>query len=570
MKRKSLYNVLLLTVVAFLFLPGCSKEDVLSDKLVLKINDVGLTEYEYDRNLAKYLAFLRKTELNDSEKDAFNKSIFDDALLTAHAYENGYDTNQYVNKNVDVVSNFIMTKPNGYLWKKTVLAGLMVTDEEIADALTKSDHVYYLEILTLKKKHPTDTALNPLLNEIKTVDDFKALSEKLNNNQSATLQTTSGRWPLPALYEGNEQLTTLSEGSLSQPVETIIGNIIYVVFKKEKINATPTEAIRQELKFNINTMKEGMFLRKQEKAYLKNCKPHFNESALSHYANGGRRDSIKTPQISLAEYIVGSTKLVVSNRDLEHFIKHYPQTPSVNIRSINDLKATIHQLMNMEYRLLEARKIDLFNDRKFVLEKNNFKNKLILEQYLKDSIASSVVVTDNEVDNYYTSNPSFFIEPAEATFSVFNFKNESDAMRARGIIEGAFKAGNVGMLKAAGILKGLTLHIPTKTMSRLDTDLPEDIFNTVYSLQVGQVANAIPINNAYAIYIKINETGGAPLALRFVKQGIFDRLKTEKIVALKNKRLEKLQARYKAEINDTDTYIDSSLKNVRQNIAGYL
>ncbi|MCS3799544.1 hypothetical protein [Niastella sp. OAS944] len=133
---------IIITLSIFFLITSFYHYNNVSDKVILEVGKITITEYELEKNLDLFLSDLYRQKSRtpaDTDRVAFLNSFIDRAYFLADACEIGYDTAAEINKWVESMAHYVVSNPRGLLAGKMKEQGTQMKnfDTVIAQAHIK-------------------------------------------------------------------------------------------------------------------------------------------------------------------------------------------------------------------------------------------------------------------------------------------------------------------------------------------------------------------------------------------------------------------------------------------------
>lgn len=133
---------IIITLSIFLLVTSFYHYSKVSDKVILEVGKIAITEYELEKNIDLFLSDLHRQKNKtpaDHDIAAFINSFTDRAYFLADACEKGYDTAAEISKWVESMAHYVVSNPRGLLIEKMKAQGVQTKyfDTVIAQAKIK-------------------------------------------------------------------------------------------------------------------------------------------------------------------------------------------------------------------------------------------------------------------------------------------------------------------------------------------------------------------------------------------------------------------------------------------------
>ncbi len=124
---------------------SCAHNEI-ENKIILKINDLEVSEYEFYKNLSKSsLPNLDTKTINRNDKEIIE--YLRDYYFVCDALNLKYDTLSSFKKEIFYTSGFMMTQKYGYLWKNNVSPIVDNFKELNKNKLENRKRVFYFDVV---------------------------------------------------------------------------------------------------------------------------------------------------------------------------------------------------------------------------------------------------------------------------------------------------------------------------------------------------------------------------------------------------------------------------------------
>jgi hypothetical protein len=197
----SLYR---LACIALLLIASTSySQSTIDTRVVLQVNNVSITGYEVEKNLAIFKDVFRQK--NDrlpgpAEIDQWIQSFTDRTYLLADAYRQGYDTLPETNRWVSAMEHFMIMQPGGLLDEKL---GGELSEQETEAGIQKHLRRIHFQYIRFPDYASALTVLGNAA-EIKTKEEFDAISKKTAALPNMKTGEDVVRWPFFSRGEKEE------------------------------------------------------------------------------------------------------------------------------------------------------------------------------------------------------------------------------------------------------------------------------------------------------------------------------------------------------------------------------
>ncbi|MGD8780675.1 MAG: hypothetical protein PVH88_17125 [Ignavibacteria bacterium] len=545
LKLTSLKRYFPVIIVSVLFFNSYNRHEI-DNTIVLKIGELEITKYEFEKNMEKSIAEDNSKNILECKKEYIEK-----CMIIADAYEQHYDTLRDIRKEVQYMSNFMMLQKDGYLWQKTVSPIVddfkKVTETKIGKRKRKFyfDYIYCNSREGLMNITGKDTVLENL-------NEYTKLKNKCQFHDFLRTGHLSFQWPFLPFWDYKEYIYKLKEGEVSHLLN--VNNKYYYLYVDhiENIEITPQETnnLQKELQLGIEKEIDD---KKTEEIVLK-CKPVLNNeniNAIIKFISEGRNISEFNDNPELIHYDLNDSLKKVNFKTFFEYYSYLPVKPV--IRDKKTLTDFINQFFYDDYLRDEAEKLGLYNSEKFLLDRKNFKNNVIYEEYLENNVISKIKTDPSEISVYYEKNKAQFIQPKIVTFDMYVFEKEIDANMNAHTISNFINTNQKEKARNPSVIKGLVDFIPnTKINLETDTSFSKEFVDGLLTLKVSMLSSyPVRLNNKYVLFYKIEEQGQSIKSLKNVHDRIENKIRNEKSEMRTREIIKELSRKYKIEIDKT-------------------
>ncbi|MCF8360807.1 MAG: hypothetical protein K9H26_18785, partial [Prolixibacteraceae bacterium] len=395
---------------------SCTKSRI-DKNPVIKINDFQISQHEYNHELNK----VKGKNTSEQYINGWKKNYLENSFLIYDAYKKGYDTVVSINDQLIAVSDFMMVQKYGYLWKETVSPVvddfMLVTDEKAE----KRKKLFYFDYIIVKNPGSTNLKL-----KINSIEDYNKLKSQSATNTNIQTGYASLQWPFTLFYENSNELYAMQPGEISSPVR-FFEDIYYFYLDHIEI-VELTENDRKNLSAQLQKIKEDEIDDKKTEEMLLNGKPVLNEKGINDlflFCKQGNNfyEYLQNPK--LLTYQINEKQFTL---DYKIFTSRYNLLPYKPVlKDSAQIVSEIYQYFYDDYLKNEALNLGLYSKDEFVLDKRNYKNKLLLNHYNNVHFIDSVKIDSTELREYYLNNISTYTIPEGFCLDIFYFNRAENA-----------------------------------------------------------------------------------------------------------------------------------------------
>ncbi len=394
-----IFSISIILLFSFLTCTHQKSEDEISEEIVLKIGPVEITKYEFERN--------KKRSYNPKQGNyqQWLNNYIDEAYILADGYEKKYDTLSTINKTVNYATYTMISQVNGYLWEKTEQPKLNFPDSEIKKIYKKQNKVFHIEFL----KFPDKKTMTGLLGNdtiITTRANFTRLVNKCQPNTSVRFVTVELLYPFHELEPYKNLLFKMEQDDITKPLYTDNGIFIVHLIGTESRNPKPFKIEKDRIRMSLKLDKERQIVDHKQKEIFGKANIFINNKvegiAMEIIKMINKRllyNKTEDVNDTLLVYTLNNQKKYLLIKD---FIDYYKNNPFMFlIEDIQSLHNILENYVIEQYLYVEAEGLDIIHEKKFLLDRKNFKNKLIVYRYNEEEFSNAVSVSEQEMHEYY-------------------------------------------------------------------------------------------------------------------------------------------------------------------------
>jgi len=541
--KKSTINILFL--ILFIFSSCISHNDNLKidDEIVLKIGSFEITRYEYEKNK-------KKEAENQSYRNPEEclKNYIVNSYFLADAYFKKYDTISAISKKVNYASITMLGQFKGYLWDKVEEPKLLFSKKEIKKIYRKQNKLFDLEYLIF----PDKMSLNAICNNdtcIKTEADFKKLISRCNTSSVKYIKTLH-LYPFFELEPVKEQIYKLKQGSIIripfQNGKILIARINKVIEIKQKKFSEEKENISSNLRY----IKERQIVEDKQNSIFNKAKIVINEQVvemiLKKIKNAFPLEVSKTLLTdTVLKYILDKQPKALIVKD---FFDYYHNNPFMYvITNKESLNEVLRSIVEEKYLYVESVNLGITNEKKFILDKRDFMNRLILNAYYKNNFFVTKV-SDEDVFDFYNTNKQSFSPCKTCYVSVFTFRDKNSAYFNLKLIKKIISQNGIKNSFDTSML-GLLSYSPNVIIETNNNKYSTGLVHNIFISKMNVVIGPVELDNQIKIFVKTKEEGQQIQPFEFAKETIEKHLIAKNIKMLKDNKFNELMSKYTVTIN---------------------
>lgn len=541
-------------ILLIFFFYACSNSNSIDNKIVLKIGQLEITKYEFERNKTRELGAINldSSAVNENEKiSKWKKDYIDRCIIIADAYENKFDTIKYIQKDVKYVGDFMMTQRYGYLWQKTIAPIVGAFQELTDEKLEKRKKIFYVDYIScnniedLKRLNNNDTIVANKESFIKLKRNWPTKNKIFDKGYF------SFQWPFIAYWNFKDYIYELKEGDVSKLLKNGNYYTFILVDHIEEIMINQDEKDKMLTELQIG--KEGEIISELSKDIYNKCKPKFNNAnidSIVQFINKGNPITNFKNNIELVQYNINDTLHKVS---FNEFIEYYSFLLMKNeIKNKETFMEEISNYYNQQYLKNEAIKHNLYNSEKFLLDKKNFQNIDFYNYYIKNKIINNIKIDSVAIQNYYFNNKQLFEQSQLITANIYQFKNAEAAQKNQFSIQEMIEHNKKINTQDTTLIQGLVKYTPGLKIDIDSKSYTKEFITTLQATPLGSLSQSpILYNGNYILFHKVKEEGKCIKKIEDVYSNIENHLIREIMEKERKALVEKLRNKYIIEIDKT-------------------
>jgi hypothetical protein len=524
-------------LLAVTCLISCKKEtkNTVSDEAVLKIDNLIITKYEFEKNKERYF------QAGTNYKKWINEFI-EESYFLADAYNKKYDTLAKINTQLYYTSIAMISKVDGYLWERDEKPKLQFSNSEIKDVYKKRNQVFYMEYLWF----PTEESIIETLgkNTIETETDFIRASNITRSKKGIILENRAFTYPFDELFDSRNYIFAMEEGQISEPLKAKKGFFIVHLIQKEETKQKDYKVDKKRIVETLKAQKtQELITQKQSEVY--------SETAI-RINNNNCQNIVKCIETNkfgsfekdtLAVYDLNNKQEVILVQDFQEYLTNSPFISS-GISDSSAVKQTIKDLVIQKYNFFNARNTGILDDIKYQLDEKNYCNKLILNEYLNNEVFSKANVNETELQDYYQKISKEKALAEECTITTYTFKTEQGAYGNIHYIDKLLNEGKIVTIKDSTHIFGMKKCNQNILVKPNDNNLPASAIQQIFSAPINKIYGPFQMDDDYVLFLKTEERGSRIAPLDEIKEELVFEIKQMKLASLKTELLNELKNKY--------------------------
>lgn len=388
--------------ILFLIYSECSRNELESDPdIVAYVGEQEISVRDFQLNYEFGFAHLKKT--ND-RKYSYLKYMINEALLSQEGYRLGLDESERVkNQEAQLLEELLVEE----LFRKKVDESIIISDDEIKDAITKSTVKWKLQYwVELKLKNAFD-----VYNSMQVSGYTKVVQEILADNPEENrdlkdLETGYLTW-LDLPPELLEKIKDLGIGEISKPIE--LQGVYFLIQITDITRSGISDADYQN---TYNRFKQILFYREQK------------ERAASFVANFMNPKNVITKGEEfriLANALSGWNQQGSNSNSFLERVEKAGKTEPALLELKNNLEKTFITFDDEDWTLKEF--LNMFDP-------HSIKAKPLYKQLFREQLKHQIAIT---IRNYFFVKEAIYLELDKSEV----VKNQLDAWRNKWVYEEA-------------------------------------------------------------------------------------------------------------------------------------
>lgn len=530
---------------------SCNQNKI-DKNIVIKIGKLEITKYEFEKNKVRDLVenAADSRALSDPLKmEKWKRDYINRCLIISEAYEDKFDTIEYVKKIVEYTGNYMMAQRYGYLWKK-IISPIVDSKKVVSDeVIKKRKKLYYFDCIMFDNK---ESAIDVNKDEIPVgKEDFLKLKLKTNKIPSNSNEYISIQWPFIGFWENREYLYEMKEGDVSKLLSM---NNKYVYLYLDHIEEVPlNKNDLQNVSTELQIGTESDLIRKMDIERDSICQPVLNINnigIIGRFLNEGNSISQFKQDLELIRYNVDNSMRKIGFKTFLEYYSFQPMKAVINNeKSLSDY---VREFYMDDYLINEAQKLDLYRSDIFILDQKNYKNNLLYQIYLDEAIAKKIEIDSTEILTFYKNNLQQFEQPKKIRVNIYAFNNKESAIVNQNTISKLLMHNEILKTTDSTTIKGLVKYNSDVDINMESLKENVELKSIILETKKGTLSQ-FPVfyNGLYILAFKVQEEGECFRKLEEVRPKIENNLRSEKIESERNALVEKLNKKFKIEIDKT-------------------
>ena len=544
------------TLLVFLQISCSTKRNKkqIDDEIILTAGQVEITRYEFEKNKS------REFDPQRSSYQQWLNNYLDETYLLAEAYAMRCDSLPEIQKTVHYATLTMIGEVGGYLWNKVEEPKLNLSRSQVKKVYKKRNRVFHLEYLLFPDGKTMSESLgnNTIINNN---SDFDAAVNRCKKDSSVRYSKIALLYPFSSLYPLKDFIISLKEGEISKPLKTYNG--IYII-RASKIEACDLKPFRTEYKKFLGELQQYLrmqLIKGKQAEIFSQANIWINPSTVNEIwlllqEDQQLQENYDENNDTVLLYSLQNKRIALKLNGFTDYFSHLP------FRQVIKNQQMLHQIFENyvieQYLYIEAEKQGILKDKEFILDRKNFRNKVMINYYINNIVRSKIHITEQDALDYYQNNRQKYSEPQSCIFSVIKFKDYTTAYLKYNSIAQMLKAGSTDILSDTDLKNSVVSYDSSTVLHRSTKDYPSDIIKTIFNLPVDQVSLPFNFDNTGLLFVKRSESDKRISPFVEVKEMIVNSLADEELKKQLIRTTEILKTKYPAKGNliDQDKILD--------------
>ena len=516
--------------------------------IVLTVGQVSITSYELNKN---YHIFKQRFSMENhrapskAEAETWLNDYIAQTYFLADAAAKGYYQRKDIETIVEGMENFILTEPNGQL-EKVLTAG--ITPSYVKSEIERSTKQIHLQFIELHDKKTADAVLGQSGYANGQPDWEGALANA--SKKGALNGQDIYEWPFMSFWKEEKSLFNLKKGDV-RLLSLQSGFYLLYVTDITYLPQPPLTAVQMELKLKRDIVKGYLEKMQQQLRFTVN---RDNLLALGIKISSGepvyRLNKDDYPGLltrELANYNLPGGQL--EKITVNELIDYYNQLPlRAYLKNSAGIEEYLYKIASDVPVRKDAEKMGIMNDPKFILDKNNYRNNIVLQKYTEACLADTAGISPREIEQTYITLKAVLKKPAEIVYSLHAFSTEPDALYSSAKLRRFNNADSVSLKNVLLSKRHLKFSLNSATM-------PDTLKKMLFVLKPRQISRPVKVDNKFMFLVKEATLGTQAMDLNEAKPFIVEKIKAKRLQTIKQGKLTTLVKIYQKKDNiDHDKY----------------
>ncbi len=487
-----------------------SDPSAVDQSVAITIGDFEVSHYIVDKNYNQFLVIHRQQAPSQNETANWFRLFLAQQAIKGDLYKKGYLDRSEVSTLVAQMSRYTLTQPAGPFYKSLYDARPIPADR--LQALYENSGRVFDAMIVRFDDEATARRLIGSLSDRATLE--QRLLSFASTPSSRGFDVHNGRivWPYHPFQEMASDLFGAKPGALLGPLPRKLG-VYFLLVRQEARQSTPDfAAARPAFERYVRDLDELTVRRLRRKRILEECDlaidlvavDRLNECIRASHADvDGIQPSAVEPIVEtrIASYVLESERHLIT---AENFVRDFNERLFRQVpHSSEALAAVIEDFVIEEYDYRSARRQELDQQPKFVQDRLNFALNQALALYEKETLATQLVLSPDELRACYAQQRDRYSMPVEATGAVYIFADHAGAVTGLSLLRGSGPTAAVA--RAQKILDPVVVR-------RDGPSLAPGVANSILlQLPDGQAFGPFGYSGQHAIFVK--RSTGQPVVI---------------------------------------------------------
>jgi peptidyl-prolyl cis-trans isomerase C len=407
--------------------------------------------------------------------------------------------------------------------------------------------------LFFKNQNALDSVLNG--RTISSESDFRKVAQSIKNSKTIKSFSNIFVWPFSAFTPVRDKIYTMNPGEITAPFVTRKGYFIVLLTKKEEVKQQPFKMTKEQIETELKSVKTEQIVDESQNNIFEKALIEINEpevSRLSEYLQANKTEvPVSMADHSLMSYTIDRQRKFYTVSQYWDYIHHLPLV-LYDFSKKEVITATLKDEVIRQYMLHIADSLGILRENKYLLDKKNFRNELILSQYFQKEFRNKDSVSNDEILSYYEQNKASYTGGKVSLVSFLYFNDYNSALNNRDIVYRIVSNGKFFEFTDTTAIKGLVSYQPNIKVEKDNLEYPPELKNDFFSIPEGEISMPKEYKNSFILFFVTRREGVRVKEVNEVRAEIEATLRKKKEEQAKNNRLQELYKTYNIEKNKTE------------------
>lgn len=390
-------------LILLLFIYACNSNKNYK-QVVLKIGKLEISKYEFDKNKKRGINNKLGVSIKSDSKMIleWKKEYLNRCFIAADAYAKNFDTIKTIQGIVKNTSRIMMVQDYGYLWKRTI-SPLVDTFKIITPAkVEKRKKMFYFDYIRFKNYEGLKKVLgNGTV--CKNLTEYNKLKNKCHLLPFMETGYITQQWPFIAFWDLKDYLFSMKEGEISKLISYEDDYYYFCLDHIETIEMTQKEKENYQAELAMGL--ENEIRQKRGKRIDSICQPEINQEnadILGKYIASNRTVLGFKENLELLRYKINNKNKVLNYDTFLGYYSYLLLKKEINCKET--LLGYLKDYYYDDYLNIEAEKLGLYKTDTFLLDQKNYKNNVMIGEYIQRNIVNKIKTDSTEIITYYKLN----------------------------------------------------------------------------------------------------------------------------------------------------------------------